>query len=140
MSVITQDGFWTPLKDNATLTALLSTYRTLPAVFTGEVPDDAALPYVLIDAVNDDPGPLDIKNNVGRQIVRDVKAFTNRNGSVATVESIAEEIRNTFHRKASSISITGFTTVIAQVSGPAPLDDDQAFGRVVTVTLVLDAD
>ncbi len=121
---------------NGTLTALLSTYRGEPAIFTGEVPDDAALPYLLIQHVTQIPGRVDVKNSAGRQPSIDIHCYTENTGSSILVEDIAEQVYLTYHRQ--SIAVTGFATIISSVDGPEPLDGTDVFGRVLTVTLTLE--
>lgn len=134
MSAITK-GLRDAAVANAALVALVSTYRGGPAIFTGKVPDDAVLPYVFISDVNTAPGVTDVKNSAGRDVQYDVFCFAPNKGSTVLVEDMAEEARKTYQRQ--PITIAGFTTIIASVNGPIPQDDDEAFGRVLTVTLTL---
>ncbi len=140
MSAITK-AFFDVMNGDATLIALLGTYKSNPSVFTKQpLPPDLTLeangPYILSTGeVTQDPGPTDTKNSVGREIIRDIRCFVDIAKSVTVVEAIAERVRDLFHRQA--ISITGFTVNVADVTGPIEADEEDALGRIVTVRLVL---
>lgn len=141
MSAITK-AFFDRMNTDSTLIALLGTYKSAPAVFTKRpLPPgldlDAHGPYVLTsgEAVQD-PGPADVKNSSGREIVRDIFCYTKLSESVAVVESIGNRIRALFHRQV--FSITGFSIIVADASGPIEADEDDALGRMVSVRLVLE--
>lgn len=133
-------AFYDRLSGDGTLVALLSTYRTLPAVFTADpVPEDADLPYVVTaGTVGDLGGAFDTKNAGGREILKDVRCYAEDTGSASLVESIKERVRVLFHRHA--LAVTGFTTAIAEVVGITPVDEDGVYGRVVSVRLSLTED
>ncbi len=143
MSAITK-GFFDRMKDDATLVALLGTYKSAPSVFTKRpLPPGFDIeshgPYVLTtgEAVHD-PGPADVKNSKGREIVRDILCFSELKDSPIVIEAVAERVRFLFQRQV--FSITGFSIIVAEVSGPIEADEDDALGRVVSVRLVLQED
>lgn len=125
------------LTSDDTLTALLATYNGEPAVFSTDPPPiDAALPYI-VTAGDIVAAPYDSKTSRGRDMRRDVRCYTDANGSAVTVEDIAERVHALLHRQA--IPVVGMTTVIADanppVAGPA---EDRAYGRIVSVRLVVE--
>ena len=140
MSAVTK-GFFDRMNGDGTLVALLGTYKTAPSIFTKRpLPPgfdiEAHGPYVLTtgEAVQD-PGPADVKNSKGREIVRDILCFSKLSDSATVVEEVAEQVRFLFQRQV--FSITGFSIIVAEVSGPIEADEDDALGRVVSVRLVL---
>lgn len=135
MSVFTE-GFHAALIGDATLVALLSIFNGEPAVFTTRlVPPGAKLPYIVTTGEISNV-PFDTKNTLGRTINRDIRCFTELTGSAVIVEQIAARVREIFHRK--SIVFVGFATFITDVTGPIEIDEDDAYGRVVTVRTVME--
>lgn len=120
---------------DGTLTALLATYRDEPAVFTTDpAPGDAALPFI-VSAGQWSDSPNDTKTTRGRDVFRDVRCYADRDGSVDVVEAIAERVRTLFHRY--SLFIEGFGVVVARCTGPVSADEQDVYGRIVTVEWVL---
>jgi uncharacterized protein YabE (DUF348 family) len=135
MSVVTS-AVYDVLVDDAPLTALLSTYGGEPAVFTTEpAPGDATMPYI-VTAGDVAQVPADTKTTRGRQVTRDVRCYTAAGGSAATVESIAERVRTLLHRQ--EIEIDGYGVVVAECSGPIAADEQDAYGRIVTVRMTIE--
>jgi hypothetical protein len=79
--------------------------------------------------------PYDTKTTLGRDVRRDVRCYAAISGSVAAIESIAERVRTLLHRHA--LVVDGYVTWVAQCSGPILADEEAAYGRVVTVRLVM---
>ena len=124
------------LAADATLTGMLATYKGEPAIFTTEpAPGDASLPYI-ITAGNVAAAPFDTKTTRGRTIVRDVRCYAAASGSAATVEAIAERVRTLLHRRA--LEIPGFVWIWAECSGPIAADEQDAYGRIVTVRMTIE--
>lgn len=126
-------AFYETLAGDETLTALLATYRTKPAVFTTDpAPDDASLPYVVTagEVVN---APDDTKTTRGREVRRDVRCYTAAEDSAVTVEAMAERVRALFHR--NPIEIEGFGVWLSECLGPIVADGEESYGRIVTVRL-----
>ena len=137
MSVITA-AIYSTLATDATLTALLSTYEGEPGIFTAEkVPEEATLPYI-VTAGSIAQEPFDTKTTRGRVITRDVRCYAPAGGSAETVEAIAERVRTLLHRQA--IAIDDFTWVMAECSGPEIADEQDAYGRIVTVRMTIEED
>lgn len=135
MDELTQ-ALHTLLSEDATLTALLNTYGGQPAIFTVDpAPGDASLPYIITaGAVADNP--FDTKTTLGRTVVRDVRCYTADSGSASTVERIAKRVRQLLHRQ--TFEIEGFVWIMASCSGPIQADEQDAYGRIVTVTLTME--
>ena len=141
MSVFTQ-AFYDRMSGDATLTALLGTYGGAPSVLTKRpLPQNFTVgangPYVLTTgSASGGGGPADVKNSSGREIVRDILAFTSLDASPALVDSIADRIFVLFHRV--KVSVTGYTIIVAEALGPIEVDEDDVLGRVVSVRWTLE--
>jgi len=124
------------LAGDGTLTAMLATYGGEPAIFTTDpAPGDATLPYI-VSAGEVAQTPFDTKTTRGRVAVRDVRCYTDATGSAVVVEAIAERVRALLHRQ--TLAISDFECVIAECSGPAAADGQDAYGRIVTVRLTME--
>lgn len=133
MSVLTP-GIYDVLANDATLIALLSTYKGSPAVFTVDpAPGDAVKPYV-VTAGEVSQAPFDTKTTRGRDAIRDVRCYAEANGSAVEVEAIAERVRALLHRQA--VTIDGFTWLVSNVTGPIVADEDDAYGRIISLRLI----
>jgi hypothetical protein len=134
MSVLTQ-AIYDVLAGDATLTGLLNTYDGEPAVFTTDpAPGDAAKPYI-VSAGEVAQEAWDTKTTRGRIATRDVRCYTAESGSAAVVERMAERVYTLLHRQA--IAIEDWTVVIAECSGPIAADEQDAYGRIVTVRFTI---
>lgn len=130
MSVLTQ-ATYDVMAGDSELTGLLNTYEGEPAIFTTDpAPGDAVLPYI-VTAGEVAQEPWDTKTTRGRVATRDVRCYTAESGSADVVEAIAERIYALFHR--SEIAINGYDWVMAQCSGPIAADEQDAYGRIVTI-------
>jgi hypothetical protein len=118
------------------LASLLAGYRGGPAVFTVDpAPEDAELPYI-VTAGEVTQTPADTKTGRGRQVWRDVRCYAAADGSAVTVEAMAERVRTLLHRS-SALDIDGFRVTVAECSGPVAADELDAYGRIVTVRLIM---
>ncbi len=123
------------LAGDATLTGLLSTYQGGPAVFTVDpAPGDAALPYIVSAGAVSDMA-FDTKTGGGRDVRRDVRCYDTVSGSATRVEQIAERVRALLHRH--RLEVDGHETWVAEASGPIAADEDAAYGRVVSIRLLM---
>ena len=123
------------LADGATLTAMLATYHGETAVFTTDsAPGDAAMPLIITAGQVVD-GAYDIKTEQGRQVWRDVRCYAEAGGSAVLVEQIAERVRVLLRRQ--RLAVPGFRVVVAECSGSIVADEQQAYGRIVTVRMIL---
>lgn len=122
--------------NDATLAGLLADYRGLPAVFTTDpAPGDATLPYI-VSAGQPVNAAFDTKTSRGRSLWRDVRCYAAADGSAALVEQIAERVRALFHRQA--LVIAGFVWIWAECSGPIVADEQDAYGRILTVKMTIE--
>lgn len=134
MSVLTA-AMYDQMAGDGTLAGLLSTYDEEVAVFTTDpAPGNAILPYI-VTAGESVQMPWDTKTTRGRQAWRDVRCYADANGSAVVVEAIAERVRALFHRV--ELTVAGFEWVWAECSGPIVADEQDAYGRIVTVKLTL---
>jgi hypothetical protein len=124
------------LANDHTLTAMLADYGGEPAVFTIDpAPGDAQLPYI-ITAGAVAVSAFDTKLTRGRTITRDVRCYAAASGSAATIEAIAERVRELLHRQV--LTIAGFAWLWAECSGPIQADEQDAYGRIVTVRMTIE--
>ncbi len=124
------------LANDAALAGMLSSYDGQPAVFTVDpAPGNAVLPYV-VSAGDVSQTPADTKTTRGREIRRDVRCYAEDSGSAAWVEQVAERVRTLLHRQ--PMVIAGFVWVLGECSGPIAADEPGAYGRVVTVRLLVE--
>ena len=129
-------GIYSRLINDLTLTALLSTYGASKGIFsTVPVPEDARPPYIVINLVNDQPH--DSKATRGREQVWDIGCYAAETGSLSALETIAERVRTLFHRHI--LTVTGYTTIIAEASITPGVNDNQIYGLIVTIRLVMEA-
>jgi len=134
MSALTQ-AIYDRLSGDPTLQGLLAIYGGAPAIFTTDpAPGDAELPY-LVSAGEVSTAPFDTKTTLGREVRRDVRCYADTNGSAALIEEIAEQVRSLLHRH--ELAINGFETWVAECTGPIVADEDRAYGRVVSIRLIL---
>lgn len=125
------------LEGDPELASLLATYRGGPAVFTIDpAPEDAELPYI-VTAGEVTQTPADTKTGRGRQVWRDVRCYAPADGSAVTVEAIAERVWILLHRQSPALDIEGFRVTVAECSGPVAADELDAYGRIVTVRLIM---
>jgi hypothetical protein len=135
MSILT-GAIYDVLANDATLAGLLATYNGQPAVFTIDpAPGDAVLPYV-VTAGEVSQAPEEAKNCLGRELRRDVRCYAAADGSAVTVEAIAERVRTLLHRQA--MVIPGFVWILGDCDGPIAADEVEAYGRIVTVRLIVE--
>ena len=131
-------ALYSRLASDPNLTALLAVYDGEPAVFTTDpAPGAASLPYIVSagEVVN---RPYDTKTTRGRECWRDVWCYSAATGSVAVVEEIAERVRSLLHR--FPLEVAAHETWIAEVTGPIAADEEDAYGRILTLRLVVQED
>ena len=133
--MITQT-IYNKLAGDGELTYQLATYEDDPAIFTTDpAPGNAELPYI-VTAGEVSSRPFDTKQTRGRELMRDVRCYTAASGSAEVVETIAERVRALFHRQA--LTIEGFGWLWGNCTGPIVADEENAYGRIVTLTLVVE--
>ena len=133
MSILTR-AIYDRLAGDATLTGLLASYKGLPAIFTVDpAPGDAALPYI-VSAGEVSQAPNDTKTTRGRSIMRDVRCYAEADGSAVVVEAIAERVRELLHRQ--PLEIDGYRWILSDVTGPVAADEQDAYARIITLSLI----
>lgn len=137
-----------PIRDalmgEAEIAGVLEQWKGEPAIFTRRpVPKDAPALMVLIDQTTlSDADALRSDRPIwGGQIL-----FYGVKGEPGTpqdqtrvVEKMAYRARTLFHRQRFSVRPTGFSVIDVRAGGPmpAPTDDDQTVGRLLTLTVLL---
>jgi hypothetical protein len=135
MSAVTA-ALYERMAGDPTLTGLLASYEGEPAIFTVDpAPGDAELPYIVTAGEVTD-APADTKTTRGRELYRDVRCYAEADGSAVTVEAIAGRVRQLLHRQ--EILVSGFEWILGECTGPITADERDAYGRIVTVRLVLE--
>jgi uncharacterized protein DUF3168 len=136
MNALTQAIFSTLVADS-TLTGMVAAYAGGPAIITADpVPYDVPRPYVVTaQPLHDEP--FDGKNvTLGHTIRQDLRVVADATGSSQLIDAIAERIRALLHRQ--SLTVTGYTMIVADVSGPvAAPSDPRIMMLVLTVRFVL---
>jgi len=132
MSVITA-AIYDRLAGDPTLTGMLATYKGLPAIFTSDpAPGDAGTPHI-VTAGEVSQAPWDTKTTRGRDLIRDVRCYAVADGSTVTIEAIAERVRALLHRQA--LTISGYRWIISEVTGPIAADEQDYYGRIISLSL-----
>jgi hypothetical protein len=136
MSAAITKAVYDVLAGDAQLAALLNTYLGAPAIFTIDpAPGDAVLPYI-ITAGAVAVTPFDTKTTLGRTVFRDVRCYTAASGSSVLVERLAERVRELFHRQA--LTIDGFVWIMSEVTGVINADEQDAYARLVNLSLTME--
>jgi hypothetical protein len=134
MSILTA-AIYQKLASDVTLTDMLATFGDEPAVFTTDpVPGSAELPYV-VSTGEVSQSPFDTKQTRGRSLIRDVRCYAAADGSAVLIEAIAERVRALLHRQA--LTINGYSWMLSDVTGPIVADDDEVYGRIISVNIVV---
>ena len=117
---------------DAGITALVSTYKSAPAIFNMEhVPHDAKAPFIwIMPGFNDTDWST--KNAPGRFAEGNIGVYADNKGSSAVIDDLSEKIINRFRR--ATITVAGFKSVIVSANGPVPAETDkQTVGRIINV-------
>lgn len=128
----------TALINDATVGGLVGEWEDSPAVFTRTpVPADAPMPLVVISP---DVSYIDLValSDERPQVEKDIFVYGDQPDQYRVVESIARRVYDLFHRTRFSISVAGYNIVLISATGPrpAPVDDENMIGRVVTLTIL----
>ena len=118
---------------DTTLTALLTTYKTLPAIFAVDpVPEGADMPYIIVGPIVGNVS-FDTKTTRGRRARIDIRCYAEPTGSSALIETISERVRTRLHR--TTITISGHACLILECSGPISADEEDAYGRTIEAAI-----
>ncbi len=135
MSVFTQ-AIYNKLVEDPILVSMVNLYNNQPAIFTIEpVPGNARLPYIIVSGPVSDI-PFDTKTTIGREMLVDIRCYTENQGSRVLVENMAERVRELFHRQ--YIPVNGYQNIITECRGPIFIPEDGALGMVVTVRFIFE--
>ena len=122
----------------------LSAYKGSFPVFTKiPVPDDAPVKIVLVSSgltIGENDGLTDERPVVGRDVMFYGRRSTDPNqDEYRAVERMAFASHALFHRQRLSITVSGWSVVDITASGPAPapVDDEQTVGRMISLTISL---
>ena len=133
MSILTA-AIYDKLAGDLTLASLLATYDGEPAIFTVDpVPGNATLPYIVTTG-EVSQSPFDTKQTRGRSLIRDVRCYADADGSAIAIEAIAERVRALLHRQA--LTISGFSWMVSDCSGPITADDIDVYGRILSLSVI----
>lgn len=131
----------TAIVGNAGITTNLPSYLGSFTVFTRRpVPADALYPMIVISS-GLQMGEADGLTDQRPMHVRDVIVYGSNEEAVnyRLVETLAESVKDLFHRLWRSITVPGWKVVEIVASGPAPAptDDEQTVGRMVELAITL---
>lgn len=129
------EGIYSKLAGNTDLVTALPEYHSLPNIFAGtRIPENALLPYVVIHGPTL-ANPFDTKTTRGRETMIDIEVYDDiETGSLKVVEEIAELVRSALHRQ--PIEVDGTEFLVSRCIGPNETDDENAFGRVISLVLI----
>lgn len=126
---------------DASITSLLPVYLGSRTVFTRRpAPTDAPYPMILVSpdiSVSDADGINDLRPVAERDV--SIYGENDTAAKYRDVETLARAVRTLFHRQRHALSVGGWSVSQIVVRGPrpAPVDDMQTVGRVVTLTISL---
>lgn len=136
-----QAAVFARLTGDATLTALLATYASAPAVFEdGSVAPEyehGVLPMVVVGAPTH-AGDSDTFDANMRAETIGLRLYHQPDGSSLPLVQAAERVRALF-KNWGSVAIDGGTVIQTEVAGPvpAPTDDPSLDGRIVQLSLLI---
>lgn len=137
-------GLIDALEGSATIAADLPAYNSAKAVHTRRpAPADTPKPYALVGPYVTVDDRLDTLNKGRFDIVLDISFYGDQSDSTEyrKVERLARNTFGLFHRQPSALTVSGYQVVQIICSGPtpAPADDDAIVGRLVTLTVTVQA-
>lgn len=131
----------TALLGSSDITDRLEAYAGSYPIFTRRPPPrDAPYPMIVVSpdvAVGDQDGLSDLRPVVERDVA--VYGHNDSAENYRAVESIARAVRALFHRKWRALTVPDWKVVEIAARGPmpAPADDEQTVGRLVTLAISL---
>lgn len=135
MTILTQ-ALYNALTGASDLTDLLNTYEGEPAIFTIDpIPGNAVLPYI-VTAGEVAIRAFDTKTTEGKEFTRDIRCYDTAQGSAEIVEGIAEEVWEVLHRE--PLTFDGHTWILTECSGPIQADEEDAYGRIITIRTIVE--
>lgn len=131
-----QNAFYDVLAAMPAVTSWVSTYRGELAIFTrSPIPPQVTGAYIVIrDSMLDRPGIGETKETTGRFVQHDIGLYKDEDGDPSDLQDVAEAVRDRLHR--NQVPVSGYgNALIAKAYGPIEVDEDQVYGRIVSVTL-----
>lgn len=102
------------------------------------VPPTATLPYVAVPGTISDV-PVDTFDAEYRSLIIDIHVYADRpdvgGGSTEVADAITERVRAILHR--NPIPVPGANPLVFAVEGIRPSDDIEAFGRILSLRLLI---
>lgn len=115
---------------NGNITSNVSEYLNYPAIFTVEpIPTDVNLPYIIVNPVSEVPN--DTKTFDGRELLVDIRIYTQRNGNLNVLESLTEEVYQEFHNEI--VVVDNFQNYLLRVVDIVNSDEEEVYGRIVSI-------
>jgi hypothetical protein len=127
------------LLDNEGIVANLARWKGEASIHTRKpVPGDVTPPFISISpdiAIGNEDGLTSLRPVV----VRDIAVIGDQPDHYRKVEATAYLVRDLFHRKRLSITVSGYHVIDVACTGPipGPTDNDSTVSRVVTLTIRL---
>ena len=122
---------------DANVTGKISTFASIPAVFSGSlVPRRATLPYVLIS------GPIgfivrDDKNGETKEHIRDIRGYVSSDKSTLVLEQLMDALHDSLHNQ--TITVAGHNVILIEVIGySSGVREDDTTGYILTVRIITD--
>lgn len=140
------DPLYAILAGDATLTGLLSTFGSVPAIFNQDpIPVSAIRPYIYSPGdLARSPLSLHMDGRDNPVFDRDVTCIADRSSGSGSIEAIADRVHALFYRNGSRTSVPswsggGYNLIETDVvAGPITTPtDDTVFGRTITVSLTI---
>lgn len=123
------------LANDSTLTGYLTTFESNPSIFLAEpVPESVQPPYISTDSVVSDV-PFDAHGHIGRTVNKDIKAYTDADGSLL-VDDIIDRVRELLNHVTFSTATGTVVQSIVTSVGQAPTEETRLMGRVATVEII----
>jgi len=115
---------------NGNITSNVSEYLNYPAIFTVEpIPTDVNLPYIIVSQVSEVPN--DTKTHDGRELLIDIRIYTQKNGNVNVIENLVEEVYQEFHNEI--VVVDNFQNYLLRVVDIVNSDEEEVYGRIVSI-------
>jgi len=134
MADVTTQAIFDVMNADTLLVGLVSQFEGEPAIFTmKEVPPDAKRPYIWSygDITNT---PFESKDLRGRDVTRDIWCVVDDTGDEDLVTTIANRVRDIFHRTVMTIGLGNMRTIaLGPRVGPS---GDDITARIVTLEFV----
>jgi len=132
-----QGALVTAMLADATLVSLVSTYKSVGAIFAEEpVPESADYPFIILSPTIG-ASNLDTTSEDGSEINVDVQSFMAEAGDSRPHEILGDRIRTVLNH--ATLTISGWTNVHTECQDPLPIPTDRTItGRSNSVRVILE--